>query len=144
MPLHRNFFYNRSVKRYAHAAGCASTQGHNKEGEFGRGGGGYSGSDSRRIPSLRCATLKSFITSPTSPVLSGVALAKTEGPSSAAVVKDQLQQRTSLVDATNRNSHGDIGADGRVLGVANWLYLGADLVWRVWRVRVSIEGLSQE
>ena len=25
--------YNRSVKRYAHAAGCASTQGHNKEGE---------------------------------------------------------------------------------------------------------------
>ena len=39
---------------------------------------------------------------------------------------------------------GILGADGRVLGVANWLYLGADMVWRVWRVRVSIDGLSKE
>ena len=39
---------------------------------------------------------------------------------------------------------GILGADGRVLGVANWLYLGADLVWRVWRVRVSIDGFSKE
>lgn len=31
-----------------------------------------------------------------------------------------------------------------LLGVANWLYLGADMVWRVWRVRVTIDGLSKE
>ena len=37
-----------------------------------------------------------------------------------------------------------LGADGRVLGVANWLYLGADMGWRVWRVRVSIDVLSKE
>jgi hypothetical protein len=29
LPLHSKFFYNRSVKRYAHAAGCA------REGEIG-------------------------------------------------------------------------------------------------------------
>jgi hypothetical protein len=29
------------------------------------------------------------------------------------------------------------------LGVANWLYLGADLGWRVWCIRVSIDGLSK-
>jgi|GEM_PF-3672324 len=40
-----------------------------------------------------------IISSPTSPDLSGVALAKTEGPSSAAVVGHQLQECTSLVDA---------------------------------------------
>ncbi len=27
---------------------------------------------------------------------------------------------------------GILGAAGRVLGVANWLYLGADMGWRVW------------
>jgi len=31
-----------------------------------------------------------------------------------------------------------------VYGVEKWLYLGADLVWHIWRERVSIECLSKE
>ena len=35
MPLHSNFFYNRSLLRSSSYAGqVASTQGHNKEGEI--------------------------------------------------------------------------------------------------------------